>query len=320
MARSHLVPRWKTLLLEDWQGVWLGRIKYTRRVSTGSSYSGAIADWQCSVQIPAEHADKLMECWKKLWCQQLRTQVSQADEAIENAAASTATNYMDAKRPSRFLTKAILTYSTGEEQAIQNWVARFKYEFPWPVEFEKLDASHPDRLRFKNLRNTEELMQAMAAGSKESAVTEGDALHTVAETGIAEAKSAPPLTFHKRVHMIFPASPPIGRMKMTQSCSEIFSGLFPSQEALDAAVADHRAWIHRSTLLKSGQSLSRTRRRKRTSSSAPRCMKVAGASSRSSSVVLRRQLFHSSHLLLAANLRMDICRSAKICCAQAHLP
>ena len=162
------------------------------------------------MQIPAEHADKLLECWKNLWYQQLRTQVSQSEvenEAIENAAASTATNYMDAKRLSRFLTKSIPTYSTGEEQGIKNWVARFKYEFPWPLEFEKLEASHPDRQHFKNLRSAEDLMQTMAASNQESTVTEEETLHSVAGTGVAEAKAAQPLTGHKRAHSDISSKP-----------------------------------------------------------------------------------------------------------------
>ena len=32
--RTSLVPRWKTLVLEDSNGSWLGRLKYVRRVKT----------------------------------------------------------------------------------------------------------------------------------------------------------------------------------------------------------------------------------------------------------------------------------------------
>ena len=31
----------------------------------------------------------------------------------------------------RFLTKAVPTYNEGEEHGIENWVARFKFEYPW---------------------------------------------------------------------------------------------------------------------------------------------------------------------------------------------
>ena len=55
--------------------------------------------------------------------QQLRTQVSQSEvetEAIESAAASTANNYAEAKRLSRFLTRPIFSY-IDEEQGIEQW-------------------------------------------------------------------------------------------------------------------------------------------------------------------------------------------------------
>ena len=60
-GREPLGPRWKILVLEDSQGAWLGRIKYTRHVSTASSSSGALADWKCAVQIPAAHSEKRLE-------------------------------------------------------------------------------------------------------------------------------------------------------------------------------------------------------------------------------------------------------------------
>ena len=49
--------------------------------------SAAVVDC-CAIQIPQEHAEKLLSGWKKLWYQQLRTQVSQPEvetEAIESA-------------------------------------------------------------------------------------------------------------------------------------------------------------------------------------------------------------------------------------------
>ena len=56
-GKEPLVPRWKTLVLQDSQGAWLGRVKYTRST------------------ILQEHAEKLLSGWKKLWYQQLSTQV-----------------------------------------------------------------------------------------------------------------------------------------------------------------------------------------------------------------------------------------------------
>ena len=104
------------------QGAWLGSVKYTRSTSTATSSSGAVADWSCTIQIPQEHAEKLLSGWKKLWYQQRRTQVSQSDvaaKAIQTAAASTAKNYVEAERLSLFLTRSIPSYPEGEEQGIE---------------------------------------------------------------------------------------------------------------------------------------------------------------------------------------------------------
>ena len=90
---------------------------------------GAVADWSCTIQIPQEHAEKLLSGWKKIWYQQLRTQVSRSEvetEAIESAAASTANNYAEAKRLSRVLTRLTPSYTEREEQGIEQWVARFR--------------------------------------------------------------------------------------------------------------------------------------------------------------------------------------------------
>ena len=75
-------------------------------------------------------------------------------------------------RLSRFLTKSSPSCSMGEEQGMDTWVARFKYEFPWAVEFEKLEANHPDRLHFKNLRSTGSYGVYMAGDNQEATVAE----------------------------------------------------------------------------------------------------------------------------------------------------
>ena len=47
----------------------------------------------------------------------------------------------------RFLTKAVPTYNEGEEHGIENWVARFKFEYPWELSFTALSPDHPDPSR-----------------------------------------------------------------------------------------------------------------------------------------------------------------------------
>ena len=53
--KETLVPRWKTLILEDKEGAWLGRILYSRKTSSLTGTTGTVADWKCEVQLPAEH-------------------------------------------------------------------------------------------------------------------------------------------------------------------------------------------------------------------------------------------------------------------------
>ena len=133
---------------------------------------------QKALQACSRVRPRYAEVQKKLWYQQLRTQVSQSEvetEAIETAAASTANNYVEAKRLSRFLTRSIPSYTDGIEQR----VAKFCYELPWKVGFEKLEGNHSDRQQFKNLRSKDELMEEMSASRQESQVVEGETLSTL---------------------------------------------------------------------------------------------------------------------------------------------
>ncbi|CAE7208053.1 hypothetical protein AK812_SmicGene29313 [Symbiodinium microadriaticum] len=89
--KESLIPRWKT---------YLG----------GQGTTGTASDWSCEVQFPAEHKDRILEAWRDV----LYDQVKQQD----NVAA----------RLNRFLTKAVPSYTDGEEEGIEHWLARFKFE------------------------------------------------------------------------------------------------------------------------------------------------------------------------------------------------
>ena len=92
-----LVPRWKTLVLEDPSGVWLGRLKYQRRVSTVNTNAQSSSDWECILQLPEEHYDKVMEAWKDFWYDQLKKQMEVTNTEAHLAKASTE-NYVKAHR------------------------------------------------------------------------------------------------------------------------------------------------------------------------------------------------------------------------------
>ncbi|CAE7238723.1 ZIFL1 [Symbiodinium sp. CCMP2592] len=158
-TKEPLVPRWKTLALVDSKEAWLGR---------------TLTDWECEIHIPEEHASKLLETWRSIWYDQLRQHVNQTtveQEAFDSAARLTAHNYAEAKRLSRFLTKAIPEYNEGEDEGLDHWIARFRYEFPWPVKFVQVPPDAEERTHFTGLRSTEELMEEMAAQEQEAAFT-----------------------------------------------------------------------------------------------------------------------------------------------------
>ena len=70
MARSHWSQGgkpwfWKT------QGCLTWKSQVHKKYFTSSP--AAVADWSCTIQIPQEHAERLLSGWKKLLYQQLRT-------------------------------------------------------------------------------------------------------------------------------------------------------------------------------------------------------------------------------------------------------
>ena len=87
-----------------------------------------------------------MECWRDVWYDQLKQQISQTEvekEAFSSASQKTNQNYVAAARLNRFLTKAVPSYNEGEESGIENWVARFKFEYHWELSFTAVSQDHP---------------------------------------------------------------------------------------------------------------------------------------------------------------------------------
>ena len=56
--------------------------------------------------------------------------------------------------------KSIPDYSVGEEEGMENWVARFRWEYSWPVTFEAAPENHDDRKAFTGL-DVEAIVAAM---------------------------------------------------------------------------------------------------------------------------------------------------------------
>ena len=56
-----------------------------------------MADWKCEVQLPAEHKDRILECWRDVWYDQLKQQISQTEvekEAFSTASQKTSQDYL----------------------------------------------------------------------------------------------------------------------------------------------------------------------------------------------------------------------------------
>ncbi|CAE7826417.1 unnamed protein product [Symbiodinium sp. CCMP2592] len=187
--KETLTPRWKTLVLEDKEGAWLGRILYSRKAHSLTGTAGTVADWACEVQLPAEHKDRILTAWRDVWYDQLKQQISQTEvekAAYSTAAQRTSQEYSAAARLNRLLTKAVPAY---KEQGIENWVARFKFEYPWELTFVGLSQDHPDRQFFQDLRPVDELMAEMAADqAMETEVAAGESLVTFASQGLSQGQ------------------------------------------------------------------------------------------------------------------------------------
>ncbi|CAE7668668.1 unnamed protein product [Symbiodinium sp. CCMP2592] len=171
--KETLTPRWKTLILKNKEGAWLGRILYSRKAHSLTGTAGTVADWACEVQLPAEHKDRILTTWRDVWYDQLKQQISQTEvekAAYSTAAQRTSQEYSAAARLNRFLTKAVPAYTEGEEQGIENW-------------------DHPDRQFFQDLRPVEELMAEMAADqAMEREVAAGESLITFASQGLSQGQ------------------------------------------------------------------------------------------------------------------------------------
>jgi hypothetical protein len=162
----NLTKRWKTLILTDpHNDAWLGRVKYVRAHASSSSTTAATTDWKCIIMLPEMHYDTIMAQWMKNWYGQLKQQIERTegeDEAIEELGAKTKADYTKVMRFSQAMKKVKPTWSTGTDDGLDVWVARFKWEFPWEVVFEKVPEEHSERKAWEELRTVEELMERMA--------------------------------------------------------------------------------------------------------------------------------------------------------------
>ncbi|CAE7931646.1 unnamed protein product, partial [Symbiodinium necroappetens] len=120
--KETLVPRWKTLILEDQEGAWLGRVFYSRRQRSLTGTTGTVSDARCEVQLHAEHKDRILAAWRDVWYNQLMHQIEHTEvetKAFATASQKTSQDYAAAARLNRFLTRAVPSYTDAMEAEIK---------------------------------------------------------------------------------------------------------------------------------------------------------------------------------------------------------
>ena len=115
-------------------------------------------------------------------------------------------------------------------------MARFRYEFVWKVDFEKLEFTHSDRQHFKNLRAAEELRRKCQPQTKEPGGGRRDSQHS------GGGKPHRAEKFHRAQEN---AQRSVQRASMETEMS-VHEDYWPydSQEKLNEAIADAKSyWI-----------------------------------------------------------------------------
>ena len=161
-----MVPKWKTLILEDKEGAWLGRILYSRKTTS-------LRNHRHSGRLEVRGAVAGGECWRDVWYDQLKQQISQTQTEAEKEAISTSQDCVAAARLNRFLTKAVPSYNEGEESGIENC---------GPLQI---------RVPLEILRPVDQLMEEMSADqAMETAVAPGETLVNFASKGTKKQHSS----------------------------------------------------------------------------------------------------------------------------------
>ena len=98
-----------------------------------------------------------------------KKQIEQTDnetEAIEMAGQLTASQYTSVQRFTRAMSRSRPAWDAHAEEGMAAWVARFKWEFPWRVEFEVLTQDSLERQAFTAIPTVEDMMAEMSKTEK----------------------------------------------------------------------------------------------------------------------------------------------------------
>ena len=157
-------PHWKSLVVVGPEGEWLGQVRYERIRPSQSGQTPAHTDFACKVYIPEELKDQVLQSWADTWYDQLKKQYQQTEDeekAISASSQQTAEDYSKVVRFTKMVNRTRPDWQAGQEQNVHNWVARFKWEFPWQLTFHGVSAEDPMRKSFTELQNVEDLMKEM---------------------------------------------------------------------------------------------------------------------------------------------------------------
>ena len=190
-------PYWKSLVIEGPEGEWLGQVRYERVRASQSLQATSHTDFECKVYIPEELYSQVLESWANTWYDQLKKQFQQTedeDKAIAQSSQQTAENYSKVVRFTKLVNRSKPDWSTGKEQNVDNWVARFKWEFPWKITFHSVGKEDPMRSSFTELQNVEDLMKEMdeAGQSMEVDLKEGETLRSMVTPPQMQSPQADP--------------------------------------------------------------------------------------------------------------------------------
>lgn len=190
-----LKPKWNTLTLLTQGDQWLGRVCY-HRIPTEERSTADTTLFRFVIQYPQEMEAKLLPAWVQYWNDKKKKQVELSD-AEEQAAVDTS------EKAKTHWTRNLYTdrpqWDEGAAAGVDSWVARFKWEFPWPVMFQGLPQNHPERSAFVAVKTMEEIVKELEGENSVMDFTADKAGSTQASAAAAASSTGAGVAAHVAV-------------------------------------------------------------------------------------------------------------------------
>ena len=116
-----------------------------------------------------------MQAWRDGWYAQLKKQLElteSEEQVMHDASESTAGDYKSAQRVSTLLKRAKPAWDAGADEGLPAFYARYKWEYPWTVEFTAVPKDDDRRKHWKDLPTVTTLMEEMAVPTGEDKSTQ----------------------------------------------------------------------------------------------------------------------------------------------------